>query len=568
MSRTIGLAVALGIGGMALTVTSVVPLLGNRETISSYGNVSPGVAVLDALTGAALFAAAAILATTSRPRTAVATFFLGVAWFGATWAGWRDAPSALRNLGMFLVPLLAPAALLVISTLLPGRRARVFGVSAAALAVCVGALLWLVRDPFFDRYCWRDCEVHAFAPLADADLARALTQLTGVAGFVCGLAVFVLSAHGLRTRSPAARAVEWALGPGLAVGVVFALSSVVLVFVPDENPRRALFANLFVARALTLTAFAAGLVTFVALRRRYVRSEITRLTHAGATGRDLTRSLAHAFDDPELRVGYPISGGAVVDAEGQPTDFDDSATRIVRGGELVALIGSPRGALDTGVLDRELGPAGRLALANERLRAEQLARLRELADLRRRIVAMGDAEREKLERDLHDGAQQRLLALTIDLKVAIARAESLGRLHLADDLRLALESMQDALGELRTIAHGIFPAVLSTSGLVAAVESLADARPMLLNVTVPDARRFPSDIETAAYTVVLEGTDEAIRPVGVQIGEAEGHLVITVDDAPWNGGVVAVEDRVGAAGGTVHRSGQRLRAVLPVQGSS
>jgi signal transduction histidine kinase len=568
VSRTLGLATTLGIGGIALTVVSVVPLLGDRETISGYGNVSPGVAVLEALTGAALFAAAATLATTPRHQPALATFFVGVAWFGASWAGWRDAPTALRNAGVLLVPLLAPASLLVVSTLLPARRARAFGITLAAVAVGLGVLLWLVRDPFADRHCWRDCEVHAFAPFADAGLARALTQLTLVCGFLCGVAVFVLSAHGLRTRRPAARAVEWALGPGVAVGVALALSSLVLVITPEENPRRALFLNLFAARALTLTAFAAGLVTFVTLRRRYVRAEIRRLTHAGATGRDLARSLAHAFDDPELQVGYPITGGTVVDAEGQPTGFGDSATRIVRGGDLVALIGSPRGALDTGVLDTELGPAGRLALANERLRAEQLARLRELADLRRRIVATGDAERQRLERDLHDGAQQRLLALTIDLKVALARAESLGRSALSNDLRLALATMQDAVGELRTIAHGIFPAVLSTSGLVAAVESLADARPMVLRVAVPDTRRYPPDVETAAYMVVFESTGEAIRPVEVQIGETEGRLVITVDDAPWNGGVVAVEDRVGAAGGTVERSARRLRAVLPTQRSS
>ena len=563
----LGLATALGVGGLVLTIVSVVPLLGDRETVSGYGNVSPGVAVLEALTGAALFAAAVILATTPRRHPALATFFVGVAWFGATWAGWRDAPTALRNVGMLLVPLLSPASLLVVSTLVPGRRGRAFGITLAAVTVALGVLLWLVRDPFVDRHCWRDCEVHAFAPFADAALARALTQLTLVGGFLCGLAVFVVSAHGLRTR-PAGRGVEWAFGPGLAVGVALALSNLVLVITPDENPRRTLFMNLFAARALTLTAFAAGLVAFVTVRQRYMRAEIARLTQAGATGRDLARSLAHAFDDPELRVGYPISGGTVVDAEGQPTGFDHSATRIVRGGELVALIGSPRGALDIGVLDRELGPAGRLALANERLRAEQLARLRELAELRRRIVATGDAERQRLERDLHDGAQQRLLALTIDLKVAIARAESLGWSALADDLRLALATLQDAVGELRTIAHGIFPAVLSTSGLVAAVESLADARPMVLKVAVPDTRRFPADVETAAYMVVLEGTDEAIRPVGVQIGETECHLVITVDDAPWNGGVVGVEDRVGAAGGTVERSGGRLRAVLPVQRSS
>ena len=78
------------------------------------------------------------------------------------------------------------------------------------------------------------------------------------------------------------------------------------------------------------------------------------------------------------------------------------------------------------MLEQAFGPAARLALANERLRAEQLFRLHELTELRRRIVTTGDMERRRLERDLHDGAQQRLLALAIDLKVALKRAVAAG----------------------------------------------------------------------------------------------------------------------------------------------
>src|SRR5204863_4083658 len=169
-----------------------------------------------------------------------------------------------------------------------------------------------------------------------------------------------------------------------------------------------------------------------------------------------TAALATALGDPGLRVGYPLPGGQVVDANGTPIFFPDVPTQVVRGGELVALIGSSAGGLPPARLERALGPAAKLALVNERLHAEQLVRLSELTSLRRRLVATGDAERRRIERDLHDGAQQRLLALAIDLQVALKHGDAAGSREAAAMLGRAAERIADATAELRRVAHGIF----------------------------------------------------------------------------------------------------------------
>jgi signal transduction histidine kinase len=560
------LPVVLGAGGLVLWLALAAPAFGEHAATTSYASVSPGAALLETLTAATLFAAATLLATDrSRRQVALATFFLGLAWSGDVWAGWSEVP-ALRAVGMLLVPMVAPALLLVASTLRGGRRAKLAGASVAAITVVAGVVLWLVRDPFLDRYGWRDCLAQAFAPLADAERARTTTNLVLALGVSTGLLTVGLCAAGLTAGTVPRRASAWAVVPGVGAGLALAVSNAVLLVEPAENPSRSLFTGHFVARGLLLVAFAAGLAV-VALRPRFVRSAVARLAQDPArwAGQDLAAALSDALGDPTIRIGYPLSRSReLVDAGGHPVVFGDSAIRIVRGGEPVALVDSRRGMPHLSSLDRLLGPAIRLALANERLRAEQLARLHELVATRRRIVATSDAARRRLERDLHDGAQQRLLALSLDLRVALTRAEAAHRPASGAALRDALGQIDRATAELRTIAHGIFPVVLATSGLVAALETLADTHPLRLTTNLHPERRLPPEVELAAYALVAEAAAGARGQVRASVCLSNGSLVTIVDDAPWSGGVVRIEDRVGAAGGTVTRSGTRLEAVLPV----
>src|SRR5439155_3673120 len=138
---------------------------------------------------------------------------------------------------------------------------------------------------------------------------------------------------------------------------------------------------------------------------------------------------------------------------------------IERSGHPIALVAHDATLVDGSRLDREIGPAATLAIENERLQAEVLAQLEDLRASRARIVETGDAERLRLERDLHDGAQQRLLALSYDLRLARAAAEADGDAELVTLLATAGDEAQTALGELRELAHGIYPAILAEAGL-------------------------------------------------------------------------------------------------------
>jgi signal transduction histidine kinase len=523
--------------------------------------------VIETLAAVALFLAATLLATDPRRRrVALAAFALGLAWAAAPWAGWANAPAALRSAAILLVPTIPALALLTVSALHAGRRASKLALALAGITIAVDIALWLVRDPFLDRYCWRDCLARSGAPFADADRARALTNLSLTLGVACGLALVALALVpflGRRAR-PADALALWAAVP---LGAAIALSSLVLRLIPEEDPERPLHAALFVARGLALILFSLGL-SAVAVRPRHVRRTVTRLAEepGGAAGGDLGVALAVALDAPRLRVGYPLDDGRVVDARGEAVALGEEHVRVLRGAQVVAVVGLPDGAeISAASVERALGPSARLALGNERLRAEELARLHELTELRRRIVATGDAERRRLERDLHDGAQQRLLALSFDVRVALSRAEGAGEAHVAAELREALSAVGQATEELRTIAHGIFPAVLTTSGLVAALETLADTAPLLLRCAIDEGARYAGEVETAVYAVVAEAVSGATAPVRIWLDEEDGDLVVTVDDAPWSGGVVAVEDRVLAVGGVIERDRPGLRAAIPVQ---
>ena len=202
--------------------------------------------------------------------------------------------------------------------------------------------------------------------------------------------------------------------------------------------------------------------------------------------------------------------------------------------------------------------AAALALENERLQAEVRSRLEELRGSRARIVAAGDLERKRLERDLHDGAQQRLVALSLSLRLARLRAPE------SEELGRAEGELAAAIEELRELARGIFPAVLADDGLSAAVHALAEEAPVPVRVGAIPERRFDQALETAAYTVVAETVRAASGSVAVSALEAEGRLTIELETSSLNGlDVVALEDRLGALDGRlrVARDAERATTV-------
>jgi signal transduction histidine kinase len=259
-----------------------------------------------------------------------------------------------------------------------------------------------------------------------------------------------------------------------------------------------------------------------------------------------------------------------VDANGRPVAEPvagpgRAVTALVRDGRRIAVVSHTAALPD---LERELGAAVRLALENERLQAEALAQLDQLRASRVRIVETGDTERRRLERDLHDGAQQRLLALSYDLRLARAQALADGDGHTESLLTQATDQAQMALGELRELAYGIYPAILVEAGLAPALATLADAALLPVEIRDADQGRYPAGVETAAYLLVVEALDDAGRGAShaaVSAVQDDGRLVVTVEDdgTDRTAAMVQLADRIGALDGRLDIEPRRLRAELP-----
>jgi signal transduction histidine kinase len=260
-----------------------------------------------------------------------------------------------------------------------------------------------------------------------------------------------------------------------------------------------------------------------------------------------------------------------VDANGRPVPDPVAApgralTALVREGQPVAVVAHTTALPE---LEREIGSAIRLGLENERLQAESLARLEELRASRARIVETADAERRRLERDLHDGAQQQLLALSYEIRLARAGAETDGDARTGTLLTEVIGESQAALGELRELAHGIYPAILEEAGLGPAFATLADSAPLPVEIRNGVAGRFPAPVETTAYVLVTEALDDAARRgashATIHTVRDPDRLVVTVDDngSDRDSELVRLADRVGALSGTLEVEPRRLRAKIP-----
>jgi signal transduction histidine kinase len=257
-----------------------------------------------------------------------------------------------------------------------------------------------------------------------------------------------------------------------------------------------------------------------------------------------------------------------------------AVTPLTRQGETVALLSHRPGLLEDPAIVDEVIAATRLAVDNERLQAEVLAQLQELRASRARIVTTGDAERRRLERDLHDGAQQRLVGLSLALRLARAQPGARADPNLTALLNRADERLRGAISELRELAHGIYPAALTDDGLAAAVEALAEHAPTPLTIIHMPQERLPGPVEAAAFFLIAETTGylatvAAATSVTVDVRHDSGRLVVEVTengagepDRELEARLTDLTDRVGALDGQLHvghipGGGVTIRAEMP-----
>ena len=545
-------AVAGLVGALAVTLGLLAFKLARDEPGYAPGGGDVGVALLGTLAGWVI-TLAGLLAWRAGGSFGPLLALAGPAWLVAACAA-PATPSALVFTGALVLAQAAPA-LIAHAALGPGQRA----LAAIPYLTCLG-VAGLMSAALFDPLAegCPECPDNLVWVASDAAAQLTVTRwglATGAASLALVVAVLVVR---LARSTPARRLRD---APVLLAAAAFlSLSAAQLAhgasrgFVSNDELDRLLWSS----QALALMLLAAA-TAWDPLRRRRARAQLARLVvelaDAPRPG-GLRDALGDLLGDPDLQLLYRTDESEWVRPDGTAVGAPGAdATRLVASeGVVGALIHRP-GLLDDRVLRDELSSAARLALEHERLQAVARKQLADLRASRDRLVAAGDAERRRLERDLHDGAQQRLVSVAISLGLAAPAGDA--------ELAWAQRELRTAVAELRELAHGIYPAVLGEEGLAAALETLAEGQPRLRLVELSE-ERAPEPVESAAYRMVIGVLDASDGPVVARTAREDGFLTVETRGAITD--LQDIEDRVGALDGTLAVAGDGiLVARLPLR---
>ena len=408
-----------------------------------------------------------------------------------------------------------------------------------------------------------------------SDLLDGLQYLAAVLITIVGFVVI----YRRRAALPAAR--RPVLGPVLWTGGATLLAFVVAQgFDAVGSPEPWLERLALLLFATVPFGFLAGLLRTRLAHGAAVAELISRLGEAPGE-EELRAALAEGLGDPGVQLAYWLpETKRFVDAAGRPFRLPEQGWTAVEleGRRVAAIVHDP--ALDEEPdLTRTAGAAAALALENQRLSAELRARIEDLRASRARLVEAGDAERRRLERDLHDGAQSRLVALALKLQRARRRADELP--ELATMLDESSSELQASLEELRELARGIHPAELTDRGLRPALETLASRAPVPVEVSA-DVDEVPPAVATAVYFVVAEALTNVAKYAGarsaiVTVETSDGLITAIVSDDGVGGadpaagsGLRGLLDRVAALDGRLELEsppggGTRLAATFPLR---
>jgi signal transduction histidine kinase len=340
---------------------------------------------------------------------------------------------------------------------------------------------------------------------------------------------------------------------------------------------------------LTLAAAVVAVGVLDALHGPYSALARRIMLPRAVLGAPVRELLAESLGDHSVAIAYWLPDrGMFVDETGRRVDLPHPAsgrtwTTVEREGRPVAAIIHDAALDTTSELVQAAASAAALAIDNERLKADLRARLEELRVSRLRIVEATDAARRRIERDLHDGAQQQLVALALELRLLRGKlGEDPELVGEVDGLSRRLAS---ALAELRELARGIHPSILSDQGLAPAIDALADRAPIEVRAAVEVEDRFAEPIEAAAYFVIAEALTNVAKyakasGADVNVTVADGAIVVHVSDDGIGGvdvtagsGLRGLEDRLAAVDGALEivsppGRGTRLRARIPVAETS
>jgi signal transduction histidine kinase len=541
----VALAVAglvLGLAALALVTT------GERD----FGSTPT---VVLALTLGWAFIGAGLYAWWRRPENRVGALmtFVGFLWFiGALTSA--DAAWAF-TLGLALSSLWIAALVHMLVAFPTGRVAPGLERSLVRLVWIAAAILGPVSLLVREGSDCDDCPDNVLLVWSN-ETADTVLEAIGVLLLVGVLATLVVVLI-RRWRSFGAvqrRALSPVLWTGTGVAVVALLTVLASPVAGDEVI--AVFDAVLIAVITAVPfAFLVGLMRSTLSRAAAVSALFERL--GGVSARD---ALAQALGDDTLTLAYWLPDqDRYVDAGGRTVVLEGAVTEIERDGTPIAAIVHDPALLEERELVRTAGAAAALALENERLAAEVRARYDDLQAASARLVAAGDAARRKIERDLHDGAQQRLVSLSVTLNLARKHAEPGSKT--AELLDSAMTELTAGLAELRELARGIHPAVLTERGLEPALQSLAARAPLPVTISGAIEGRYAPAVEAAVYFVVMEALTNVAKyasasAADVTVEQVDGHVLIDVHDDGIGGadpaagsGLAGLADRVAALGG-------------------
>jgi signal transduction histidine kinase len=513
------------------------------------------------------FAACGLIAWRRRPDSRVGLLMTatGFAFFASPLLGMLD--SAIAQTAALLLPDLwfLPFVALLMTFLTGGRlRTRVDRILVGAVVVqlVVLAPLFLLVSPEYPSLLLVRPDEQLAAVVDTAQRAFYLAITLATTG--------VIAARWVAASPPRRRAMM----PSVAGTACLLLFSALLLvdLIAPERSRVLLWAAACSIVAVPL-AFLGGL-----LRSRLSRGVLADLFGSLATMRpdELQIALSRTLGDPRFLIAYPAEDGGYLDPAGHPVTLPDpgsdrSVSRVQRDGQPVAALVYDRILDEDPELIEAVGGAATIAMDNSRLQAEAQARLAELRSSRERIIAAADAERRRIERNLHDGAQQRLVTLAMQLSLIQRRIRDDPA-----DAELLVTSASDELAasleELRALARGIHPAALD-QGLRRALDALAlrSAVPTTVSGELP--ARMPEPVEFAAYYVASEALANTAKyaratAARIRVTSSGRETVIEVTDDGIGGadpsrgsGLRGLADRVDALGG-------RFRVASPPHGGT
>jgi signal transduction histidine kinase len=546
---------------------------------------APHVTALHVAAGLAFIAVGVVAASRrSSVRVGVLSCAVGFAWFIPD-LGYLPSSAAVTV--ALLEATFAYAVLGHLFIAFPSGHLR----SQVDRTVVIAVYLWvalgnLIPDTLFapPEIACGGCAQNLLVLHRDAAAHTVAVNTHQIGNMVMALVVFaVVVGHWLHATPPARRIlapVTWASGP-----VEVAIIAVNVVGVVGQfDWLTSVTPTLTPLAVMTLPlGFLAGLFG-AHIAHGSVGNLIVELGHGGPTS--LQHALAQTLRDPSLEIAYwRPAAREWVDLDGQAVTLPEptegrAATIITRGGEpTAALIHDPSLSGDPWLLDA-VAAAASLALDNERLRADVAAQLEEVRASRARIVEAQDEARRRIERDLHDGAQQRLIAVLFNLQLARENSETRAVPQLCSVLDDALARQKEALEDLRRLASGIHPAILTDGGLLPALRALTELATVDVTLGSLPPERLPRPVEAATYYVVSEALANVSKHAHatratVNVGRDNGYLRVEIADNGVGGadlangsGLRGLADRIAVLEGRIEvesplSGGTLVRAVIP-----